>query len=88
MKVLDIHGKIASEAQVLVTSFIKQSYVTRSQQVAIIHGNGKYILQKKTHEVLRNSQYVESFEYAPPQFGGTGATIVKLVPKGYKWLKY
>ncbi len=87
MKALDIHGKIASEAEVLVRSFIKQSYNTRSQQVCIIHGNGKFILQKTVHKILSESKYVERFEYAPPQFGGTGATIIYLEKKGYKWKK-
>ncbi len=84
MKALDIHGKIASEAEVLVRSFIRQSYNTRSQQVCIIHGNGKFILKNTVHRILSESKYVASFEFAPPQFGGTGATIVYLEKKGYK----
>ncbi len=83
MKILDIHGKIASESEILVRSFIKQSFNTRSQQVCIVHGNGKYILKETVHRVLSESNYVESFEFAPPQFGGTGATIVYLEKKGY-----
>lgn len=82
MKSLDIHGKITSEAEVLIRNFIKECYITRSGHAVIIHGNGKYILQKKTHEILSESKYIKSFEYAPPQFGGTGATIFNLNPKG------
>ncbi len=82
MKSLDIHGRIGSEAEVLVRSFIKECYKTRSGHAVIIHGNGKFILQKKTHEILSSSEYVKDFEYAPPQFGGTGATIFYLKPLG------
>ncbi len=83
MKSLDIHGRIASEAEVLVRNFIKECYITRSGYAVIIHGNGQYILQKKTHAILSESKYVKDFEYAPPQFGGTGATIFNLNPRGF-----
>lgn len=82
MKSLDVHGSIQSEAQVKINSFIKEGFITRQHAIVVIHGNGKQVLQKLTHKICTQNKYVDRFEYAPPQFGGTGATIIYMKKRG------
>lgn len=44
--------------------------------VCIVHGHGDYIIKNVVWDTLSTSPYVERYEFAPPQFGGVGATIV------------
>lgn len=78
---LDLHGRNQDEARILIESFIKESYETRQYFVCIIHGVGQNILSKLTWQILANNEYVRNYEFAPPQFGGAGATIVYLKGK-------
>ncbi len=78
MKKLDIHGCIKSEAIIKVNAFLKENYRHRNYHALIIHGTGKKVLSKTVQELCEESPYVLDFEYAPPQIGGVGATIVYL----------
>ncbi len=73
---LDLHGRNRYEAEVLLDSFLKESYCNKEYFVCIIHGHGEGIITKLVREKLNESEYVKSYEFAPPQYGGSGATIV------------
>ena len=45
---------------------------------SIIHGKGDGILQNLVHEFLKNYPGIRSFDFAPPEDGGTGKTYVTL----------
>lgn len=76
MHKLDLHGANRYEAKVLVESFLYESYCTKQYFVCIVHGHGDYIIKNEVWDALSASPYVERYEFAPPQFGGAGATIV------------
>lgn len=76
MKTLDLHGCIKSEAEVKTKAFLKENFLHRNYHALIIHGTGKKILKNTVHELCEQSPYVKTFEYAPPQIGGVGATLV------------
>ena len=46
--------------------------------VRIIHGKGRGMLKKRVHALLKKNARVASFNDAPPEAGGWGATLVEL----------
>ena len=75
---LKVIGMTADEAVARVDKFLDQAYLAGEGKVRIIHGHGKGILRKAIAELLENHLQVERFGAAPPEQGGTGATIVEL----------
>ena len=76
MKQLDLHGKNSFESEVLINLFLKEAFINKEYFICIIHGHGTMVLLRKTREILRDSKFVKSYEFAPQNYGGTGATIV------------
>jgi len=75
---LNVIGQTAEEARETVDRFLDQAFVSGRFRLRIIHGHGKGILRKTLHEMFAAHPHVEKFYLAPPQEGGTGATIVEL----------
>lgn len=46
---------------------------------SVIHGKGNGILQQAVRDYLSHSPSVQSFDFAPPEDGGTGKTYVTLI---------
>ncbi|RKX88459.1 MAG: hypothetical protein DRP59_12215, partial [Spirochaetes bacterium] len=44
----------------------------------IIHGKGEGTLQKVVYDILSESGNIESYNFAKPEAGGFGKTIVRL----------
>lgn len=84
MKTLDVHGDLRSEASLKISAFIKEGFNSREYFILIIHGQGKYVLKEETVKICENSKYVARFEAAPPQLGGSGATLVYLQKRGIR----
>ena len=82
MEKIDIHGLITSEAEIKIQLFIRESYLCRRFFCLIIHGTGQHVLQRLVHKMAAESHYVEKFEYAPPNLGGVGATILYMKKRG------
>ena len=74
----NVIGNTAEEARERVDKFLDQAFLSGRSRVRIIHGHGKGILRKTLHEMFTHHPQVEKFYLAPPQEGGTGATIVEL----------
>jgi DNA mismatch repair protein MutS2 len=75
---INVIGRTAEEARALVDKFLDQAYVARRFRLRIVHGHGKGILKKSLQEMFSSHPHVEKFYAAPPEEGGTGATIVEL----------
>ena len=73
---LDLRGKRYEEAMQELDGFIDQALLNNIAQVDIIHGIGTGVIREGVTKYLRRNKHVKSFEYAPQNAGGSGATIV------------
>lgn len=75
---LDLRGHRYEQAMHELSEFIDHALLNNLSPVTIIHGKGTGALRKGTQEYLRSNPRVKSFDYAAPNAGGDGATIVHL----------
>lgn len=73
---LVLRGKRYEEAMQELDGFIDQALLNNMAQVDIIHGIGTGVIREGVTKYLRRNKHVKSFEYAPQNAGGSGATIV------------
>lgn len=73
---LDLRGKRYEVAMQELDGFIDQALLNNMAQVDIIHGIGTGVIREGVTKYLRRNKHVKSFEYAPQNAGGSGATIV------------
>ena len=73
---LDLRGKRYEEAMQELDGFIDQALLNNMAQVDIIHGIGTGVIREGVTKYLCRNKHVKSFEYAPQNAGGSGATIV------------
>lgn len=73
---LDLRGKRYEEALAEVDHYIDAALLANFAQVRIIHGKGTGALRKGITDYLKNHRNVKSFEFAPANQGGNGATVV------------
>ncbi len=76
--VLDLHTFQPKEVPDLLTDYFSECIEAGIHSVRVIHGKGKGILKHRVHSILKKNALVQSFEDAPSERGGWGATIVKL----------
>ncbi len=75
---LDLRGHRYEQAMSELSAFIDHALLNNLSSITIIHGKGTGALRKGTQEYLRSNPRVKSFDYAAPNNGGDGATIVNL----------
>lgn len=73
---LDLRGKRYEEAMKDLELYLDAAILANYPRVTIIHGRGTGAIQQGVHKVLRSHRSVVSFEFAPMNTGGNGATIV------------
>ncbi len=76
--VLDLRGMKAEEALKILEKNIDKAIISGTNVMEILHGKGEGILRKLVHEYLKTLKEVEKFDYARPEEGGQGKTIVIL----------
>ncbi|KAF1305119.1 endonuclease MutS2 [Candidatus Enterococcus willemsii] len=74
---LDLRGKRYEEALNEVDQYLDSAILAGYPQVTIVHGKGTGALRQGIIEYLKNHRSVKSYEFAPANQGGNGATIVK-----------
>ena len=74
---IDLRGKRVDAAIEDVKLFLDQTYISGMKFIHIIHGKGTGALQNSIHEELKNIKYIDSYNYADANNGGTGVTIVE-----------
>ena len=74
---LDLRGKRYEEALTEVDQYLDAAILAGYPQVTIVHGKGTGALRKGITDYLKNHRSVKSYEFAPANQGGNGATIVK-----------
>jgi len=75
---LDLHGLRAEEAIEKLDKFLSDALVTGYDEVLITHGIGTGKLAYAVKEFLKRYPKIKSFDDAPINMGGYGATLVKL----------
>lgn len=74
---LDLRGKRYEEALNEVDQYLDAAILAGYPQVTIVHGKGTGALRQGITDYLKSHRSVKSFEFAPANQGGNGATIVK-----------
>lgn len=73
---LDLRGKRYEEAMKDLELYLDAAILANYPRVTIIHGRGTGAIQQGVHKLLRSHRSVASYEFAPMNTGGNGATIV------------
>jgi dsDNA-specific endonuclease/ATPase MutS2 len=76
--VIDLHTFRPQDLAPLIEDYIDACLQAGFSSVRIIHGKGRGIQRQRVRELLRRSPHVASFQDAPPEAGGWGATIATL----------
>jgi len=79
---LKVIGLNADEALDRVDRFLDQAYLAGGESLRIVHGHGKGILRSAIARFLEHHPQVARLATAPPEKGGSGATIVILKNPG------
>lgn len=86
-KVVDLHGKTASEAERVIRKAVDDCRICGMRELLIIHGQGIHsdpsegpVLKKLVREIFNNEykNRVRGFSAASPKHGGGGATLIYL----------
>lgn len=75
---LDLRGQRYEEAMVNLDRYMDTSLLAGLGSVVIVHGIGTGAIRQGVWQYLKSSRHVKSFNYAPANEGGNGATIVEL----------
>ncbi len=74
---INLIGKRTDEAIAELETVFDNAILSNAKSLRIIHGRGTGALKRAVHDYLKNTRMVSSFEMAPLDEGGEGATIVK-----------
>lgn len=72
---LDLRGKRYEAALADLDQYIDAALLANYPQVTIVHGRGTGAIKKGVQDYLKQNRRVASYEYAPHNQGGDGATI-------------
>ncbi len=74
---LCIHGMYVNEGLVMTDKYLDDAYLAGLLSVRILHGKGTGTLRSAVHKALDSNQLVADYQYAHPNEGGEGVTVVK-----------
>ena len=75
---INVIGQRAEEAVEAVDKFLDAAVMNSLGQVRVVHGHGTGALRRAVAELLTDHPHVARFTVAPPDQGGSGATVVEL----------
>ena len=75
---LDLHHFSPKEFKHLIPDYLEECQARKIIEVRLIHGKGKGVLRRTVHSILAKLPFVLSFQLAPEERGGWGATLVYL----------
>jgi dsDNA-specific endonuclease/ATPase MutS2 len=77
--VLDLHSFAPREVKAVVETYLEEARIKGFSTVRIIHGKGIGTQREMVRAVLSRTAFVASFQDAPAEAGGWGATVVWFV---------
>ena len=77
----ELIGQTTDEAVMNLEKYIDDAYLAHMEKIRIIHGRGTGALKGAVTRSLQKNRYIKSFESAPFNEGGYGATIAYLKGK-------
>lgn len=75
---LNLVGVHVDDAISRTDKFLDDAYLAEVRTIRLVHGSGMGILRKALSDFLSGHPHVARFEFAPPQQGGRGVTVVTL----------
>jgi len=75
---LDLHAFAPRDIPVVVEEYVRTCRERGIRRLRLVHGRGTGAQRAVVRRVLRGLACVASFEDAPPESGGWGATVVVL----------
>lgn len=76
--VFDLHSVPPRDVKDVVREYLAEAHRLRFTALRIIHGRGVGVQRDIVRAVLAETPYVVSFQDAPAEAGGWGATVVTL----------
>ena len=77
--VFDLHTIPPSQVKLVVEEYLREARRKGFPVVRIIHGKGIGVQRDTVRAVLARTDFVLDWTDAPPEAGGLGATIVRLL---------
>jgi dsDNA-specific endonuclease/ATPase MutS2 len=77
-EVFDLHSVQPKEVAGIVEAYLEEANRLGLKAVRIIHGRGIGVQRQIVRSVLARTPFVISFNDAPPEAGGWGATVARL----------
>jgi DNA-nicking Smr family endonuclease len=77
---LDLHAFAPRDVVSVVEEYVRACREKGILTVRLVHGRGKGVQRAEVRRLLGRLPEVESFEDAPPGWGGWGATVARLRP--------
>src|SRR5580698_494282 len=75
---INLIGRTVDEATDELEKYLDHAFLAGLPRVRVIHGHGAGILRRGVREFLKGHPHVATFEEAPQNEGGQGATLVEL----------
>jgi DNA-nicking Smr family endonuclease len=75
---IDLHAFRPTDVPGVVEEYLEQCRQAGLKEVRIVHGRGTGVQRNIVRSILQKHPLVLSFQDAPPEAGGWGATIVAL----------
>lgn len=76
--VFDLHSVPPRDVKDIVEAYLEEAHELGLKALRLIHGRGIGVQREIVRSVLSKTEFVESFEDAPAEAGGWGATLVTL----------
>jgi dsDNA-specific endonuclease/ATPase MutS2 len=78
--VFDLHTFRPCDIRSATEAYLEEAHARGFRYVRLIHGRGIGLQRETVRGILARTPFVESFQDAPVEAGGWGATIVTLRP--------
>ena len=76
--VFDLHSVPPRDVKPIVQEYLEEAHRAGFKALRIIHGRGIGVQREMVRSILAEMPFVESFDDAPLEAGGWGATIISL----------